>query len=83
MTKFTNDHIMNQLMEMNASQEVVKSQVQDLTKTIKGNGQPGLMQEVNTIRTKINKAEGSIGTLKFIISILGVANIIQIVRIFI
>lgn len=82
MVKYTNDHIMNQLMEIHTSQEVVKSQVKDLTKTIKGNGQPGIMQEVSLMKTKINRAEGAVSFLKVTISILGVANIFQIIRIF-
>ncbi len=80
MTKYTNENIMQELMKMNSGQEVLKAGFKDLTKTIKGNGQPGLMQEMAIMKTKVNKAEGAVSFLKVVISVLGIANIFQALK---
>lgn len=83
MTKYTNQHIMDKLIEINTGQEVLKAGFKDMTKTIKGNGQPGILQEVATMKTKINKAEGAVSFLKAVTSLLGVATIFQMIKAFV
>lgn len=78
--KYTNEHIMQELIKLNSGQEVVKVQVKDLTKTIKGNGQPGLVQKLELNESKLDrhlikdtewkgKKDGSIIGIKWVIGL--------------
>lgn len=61
-------------MEEQISQKefgMMKSQINEIHKTLLGNGQPGVVQNLNALVSRIDKIEGGIGVIKWVISIFG------------
>jgi hypothetical protein len=63
----------------------MKAQVADIHKVVMGNGQPGLVQNFEIMKSRLDKYEGGLQLMTWFISIFGVSlfgSIIAIVRLY-
>lgn len=51
----------------------IHAKVDEIHKTLMGNGQPGLVQNFNTMKSRLDKYEGGMNFMRWFISIFGVS----------
>lgn len=57
---------------------VMKEQVNSIYKAVMGNGQPGIIQNLDKACSRLDKTEGAIGAIKWMIGVFGVSSIVAL-----